>query len=207
MKIITISREFGSGGRELGRRLADLLGCDYYDREIITAIAENKGMDENYVQNALESHSWRNAPLHFRSSFAGSTSVQQSQTTLLLEQKQVIETIAKSGRDCVIVGRNADILLADYAPLNLFVCAAQSAKIARCRERADGNENLSDREMERKIRSIDKGRAKLREMISGSPWGERSSYHLIINTSEWNMKELAPAIAAFAVSWFERNEK
>ena len=53
MNIITISREFGSGGRELGRRLAAKLGYDYYDKEIIAAIAQNKGMDENYVKNAL----------------------------------------------------------------------------------------------------------------------------------------------------------
>ena len=50
MRIITISREFGSGGRELGKRLADILGFDYYDREIITAIAQAQGMDENYVE-------------------------------------------------------------------------------------------------------------------------------------------------------------
>ena len=54
-RIITISREFGSGGRELGKRLSDILGFDYYDREIIAAIAEAKGLDENYVEKALES--------------------------------------------------------------------------------------------------------------------------------------------------------
>ena len=52
-KIITMEREFGSGGRELGRRLADVLGFDYYDREIITAIAQAQGMDEGYVEKAL----------------------------------------------------------------------------------------------------------------------------------------------------------
>lgn len=56
MKIITISREFGSGGRELGKRLADLLKWDYYDKEIITAIAGNKNMDESYVSRILENH-------------------------------------------------------------------------------------------------------------------------------------------------------
>ena len=59
MKIITISREFGSGGRELGKRLADELGFDYYDREIITAIASARGMDEGYVEKALENHAWQ----------------------------------------------------------------------------------------------------------------------------------------------------
>lgn len=54
MKIITISREFGSGGRELGKHIADLIGYDYYDREIITAIAEQNRLDESYVEKALE---------------------------------------------------------------------------------------------------------------------------------------------------------
>ena len=56
MKIITISREFGSGGRELGKRLADILGFDYYDREIITAIADKKGLNPDYVERILENH-------------------------------------------------------------------------------------------------------------------------------------------------------
>lgn len=70
MKIITISREFGSGGRELGKRLAELLHYDYYDREIITAIAEKKELNERYVEQTLEDHGWRNFPLTYRHSFA-----------------------------------------------------------------------------------------------------------------------------------------
>lgn len=66
MKIITISREFGSGGRELGKRLADELGFDYYDREIIESIAKGQGLDEGYVEKALEDHAWRRGPLTFR---------------------------------------------------------------------------------------------------------------------------------------------
>ena len=58
MKIITISREFGSGGRELGRRLAELTGYDYYDSEIISTVARNIGMDESYVEKTLVDHGW-----------------------------------------------------------------------------------------------------------------------------------------------------
>lgn len=65
MRIITISREFGSGGRELGKRLADALGFDYYDREIIESIAKGQGLDEGYVEKALEEHAWRRVPLTF----------------------------------------------------------------------------------------------------------------------------------------------
>ncbi len=205
MKIITISREFGSGGRELGKRLSDALGFDYYDREIITAIAERQGLDENYVEETLDHRAWQMIPLTFHHSFAGSTILQAAQTELLLEQKRVLENIAKLGRDCIIVGRNADVLLKDYHPLNMFVCADMDAKIRRCQERAGQGENLSYKQMERNARSIDKSRARTRDMISGSRWGARENYHLIVNTTDWSIKELTPAIADFVKRYFERN--
>lgn len=203
-RIITISREFGSGGRELGKRLADLLGCEYYDREIIAAIAGETGLDENYVERTLDNHAWQNIPLHFRHSFANVSMVQPVQTGLLIEQKRVIEGIAKAGKDCVIVGRNADILLADEKPFSIFVFAGMEAKIRRCMERADHGENLSRKEIEQNIRRIDKNRARTREMLSGSKWGDPSACHLMINTTDWNIRELAPAVAQFVSGWFGR---
>ena len=205
MKIITVSREFGSGGRELGKRLADELGFDYYDNEIITAIAQHQGMDESYVERALENHVWQTIPLTFGRTFIGAPAMTEQITTLLTEQRSVIEKIAKTGKDCIIVGRNADLYLNAYHPLNLFVCASMEAKIERCMERAEG-EALTEKEIRRNIRRIDKRRASLRELISDKKWGDRSSYHLIINTTGWSMKELTPVIADFARRWFRHSE-
>lgn len=204
-RIITISREFGSGGRELGKRLAELLGYDYYDREIITAIAEKQKLDEGYVERTLaKSYTWQTMPLTFRRSFFTPSAVQNNQTNLLLEQKQVIECIAKAGRNCVIVGRNADVLLEGEQPFSIFVCASLEAKIKRCMKNSEDGENLSPKEIEQKIRCIDKNRSKTRSIITGSKWGERTAYHLTINTTDWNIKELTPAVADFAVRWFGR---
>ena len=205
MRIITISREFGSGGRELGKRLADALGFDYYDREIISAIAERRGVDETYVTKALEGHGWRNVPLTLRHTFGSAFSPHTGRTDLLLEQTHVIKKIAETGKDCVIVGRNADVLLREYGPFNLFVCADMEARIRRCVERAPGDEKLSPKELERKIRGIDKNRARTRDIITGSRWGERGSYHLTVNTTSWEIKELTPAVAEFAHRWFGRH--
>ncbi len=127
MKVITISREFGSGGRELGKRLADGLGFDYYDKEIIAAIAQGQGLDENYVEKALEHHIWKSVPLAFGRSFTGAVALQSAQTGLLLEQKRVIERIAEAGKDCVIVGRNADMILEAVQPFSIFVCERSAA--------------------------------------------------------------------------------
>lgn len=206
MNIITISREFGSGGRELGRRLADILECDYYDREIIETIAENTGMDKGYISDALENHGWRSIPLTFGHSFTSPLAAQYAQTGLLIEQKRVIEEIAELGKDFIIVGRNADVLLKDYCPFNIFVCADMQAKIHRCMERAAQSEKLSAKEMKRKMQNIDKNRAHTREIITGLRWGERHNYHLTLNTTDWSIKELAPAAAGFAESWFGRTK-
>ena len=204
MRIITISREFGSGGRELGKRLADQLGFDYYDSEIISEVAKNSGMNAGYVEAVLNDHSWQEYPITYRSTFGSPMYLQSGKVNLLLEQKRVIEGVAALGKDCVIVGRNADVILQQYQPFSLFVCADLPSKVKRCRERAPEGENLTEKELIRKIRQIDKARAQTREILSGTPWGQREAYHLTVNTTGWEIKELVTAVAAFAECWFGR---
>lgn len=205
MKIITISREFGSGGRELGKRLAETLGFDYYDQEILAEIAKNKGMDDSYVERLLENQGWRDIPLTHHGSFG--IFIQPVDVDVLLEQKRVIEEIAKVGRDCVIIGRNADAILSEYQPLSIFVCADMESKIRRCKERAPKGENLTEKELIRKIKRVDKNRARTREIITGGVWGENKTYHFCINTASWTIEDLTPALAAFTKSWFERSNR
>lgn len=201
MEIISISREFGSGGRELGKRLADLLGWDYYDREIIETVAKEEGLDANYVQAVLERHEWWTVPISFHQSF---TMPAAPNTELLVKEKEVIERIGQAGRSCVIVGRNADFYLRQQDPFRIFVCASREAKLARCRQRAPEGEQLSDKEIERQIRRIDRGRASVRELVTGERWGSPGSYHLTVNTSDWSIKELTPVIAEAARRFFAR---
>ena len=203
MNIITISREFGSGGRELGKRMADALHWDYYDREIIETVAKEQGMDADYVQSVLERHEWWTVPISFHRSFAVSGA---PNTELLVKEKEVIERIAYSGRNCIIVGRNADYFLRDYDPFRIFVCAEMEAKLRRCRERAPDPETITEKEIEKQIKRIDRNRAAVRELVSGDCWGNRSCYHLTVNTTDWEIKELAPAVAAFAAFYFERKK-
>ena len=201
MNVITISREFGSGGRELGKRMADVLCWDYYDREIIETVANEEGLDADYVQAVLERHEWWTVPISFHRSFTATTT---PNVELLVKEKEVIERIAASGRSCVIVGRNADYFLRDYKPFRIFVCADLASKIQRCRERASNPETLTDKEIQRQIKRIDRNRAAVRELMSGDPWGCRSCYHLTVNTTDWEMKRLAPVTAEFAMGFFER---
>lgn len=205
MNIITISRQFGSGGRELGRRLAATLGYDYYDKEIIAAIARGSGMDEDYVKNAVNSLRAQPLQLTVRNSLTAYTT--SPQTALMLEEKKVIEEIAAQGRNCVIVGRNADVILSFYKPLNIFVCADMDSRVQRCVLHAPQGENLTAKELEIKIKQIDKARIKSRRVLTGSGWGQNDAYHLTVNTAGWNIEKLAVAVADFSEVFFRRDEK
>lgn len=204
MKIITISREFGSGGRELGKRLADIMDFDYYDSEILYAVSKNCGLDAHYAASKLDGHGWRDFPITVSRTISSANYMQSSKVSLLIQQKKVIEEIAALGKDCIIVGRNADVILERYDPFQLFVCADTEAKIKRCMERAQKGETLTEKELVRKMKQIDKMRSQTRVIFSGSAWGQRGAYHLIVDTSSWDMKELAPAVADFAGRWFMR---
>lgn len=204
MKVITISREFGSGGRELGKRMADILGFDYYDKEIILDIAQRHNLDADYVENAIGKAGQPVRPLTFRSSIAGIPYVQSVSAKLLAEQTGVIRKIGEKGRDCILIGRNADLILAAYRPFRVFVYAEEAAKIQRCMERAGETEALTEKELRKKIRQIDAGREKTRSIMGADTWGQRELYDLLVNTTGWEIKELAGLVAGYAEKWFER---
>ena len=203
MKIITVSREFGSGGRELGKRMADILGFDYYDSEIISEVAKKSGLDASYIESVLDNHGWQDIPISFNGTLGSVNYVDSSTVNLLLQQKKVIEEIAALGKDCIIVGRNADVILSEYNPFNIFVCANMDTKVKRCMQRAKREEYLTERQLVKKIKKIDKMRTKTRAILSGQNWGERYDYHLVVNTSDWNIKDLAVSVSQIADNWFK----
>lgn len=204
MKIITVSREFGSGGREIAKRLSDVLGINYYDREIITEIAKRADLDEGYVAHSLEKGIVPTVPIHFACAFSH-ISAPDPTVGLITAQNNIIHEIAEKG-DCIIVGRAADVLLEKYRPFRIFVYADMASKVARCRGRAKDNANLSDREIERKIRQIDKGRATCYNMISSTNWGDKRSYDLCVNTTNTDIKQITPMIAEYAEQWFKSRQ-
>ena len=206
MNIITISREFGSGGRELGKRLADELNVPCYDHEIIELIAKEHGFDENYVATVSEKTLLASYPMTIGHHFSISPLPNEQHVAVMATQEKIIRRFAEKS-SCVIVGRGADIILKDMSPLNIFVYASQESKLRRCRERADENENFTDKEMLRKMKSIDKDRAALHELIGDTRWGSREAYHLCVNTSDIEIKSLVPALAAYAESWFSQKGK
>lgn len=200
--IITISREFGSGGRELGKRLSDALGIPCYDNEIIKKISEQNGFDEEFVNHLSEKTLQVIYPLtigghiHTRMPY-----ILQQKINVAVSEEKIIENFAKEG-DCIIVGRCADIILKEYNPFNIFVYADIASKLKRCRERAGKTENLSDKQIIRNIKAIDKNRKRYREFYTDKKWGDKSNYHLCINTSGKTIKSFIPPLKAYIRNWF-----
>ena len=205
MRIITISREFASGGREVGKRLADELGFDYYDREIIKRIAEKSSFAPDYVEEMLDKGLPKIFPLTFGRTFSYPDSAAQNFNKILLAEQQIITEIAEKGRDFVIVGRSADIILSKYKPFNIFVYADMPSKILRCRKRAPQGENLSDREYAKRIKKIDSARVSNRELIGNGGWGEKENYNLCLNTTDIEIKEIIPALVGLALAYFQHS--
>lgn len=202
--IITISREFGSGGRELGKRLSDELHIPCYDNEIIEMVSKEHGLDKGYVAHVSESSLRAAYPLTIGRRFTVPHKAMEQSIMVAVTQQKIIQNLAQQG-DCVIVGRCADSVLAHLHPFRIFVYADRASKLKRCQERAKEQEELTLAEMELRMRQIDKNRAKKHELTANIAWGAKEGYDLCINTSGREIKALIPALAEYIRRWFSQN--
>ena len=197
-KIITIGREFGLGGRELARLIAQRLNFAYYDREIISEIAKRTSLSEQYVQNVAEHKPVIPFPIHTGRTFWAV--IPDYGQNVQKEQHDIIRELAGKS-DCVIVGRGADYILRDEKPFRIFVYSDDESKLKRCREKntedyAQGGE-LSDKELTKRIEQINRARAEYYEFYTGQKWGSKSNYDLCVNTSRFSdFERLAQAVAS-----------
>ena len=194
-KIITIGREFGSGGRELGRRLARELSFDYYDKEILSEIARHTSLSEEYVQQVVENQPRQLFPITVGRSFLYvDTQPLQQASSVFRAQQEIIREMAERS-DCVIVGRCADYILRELKPFRIFVYADLQSRIARCRARAPEGEHLSDKEYKQQIQSVDKSRARYYDFYTDMKWGDKLNYELCINTTNQDIPALVGVLA------------
>ncbi len=184
--VITISRAFGSGGREVGKRLADALGYAYFDKELIDLIAEETGFAKEFIEQHSENGVTRSYPIHVAHSFSLSYPMPSEQ--LQIAQVNILKKIAAE-QDCVIVGRRADYVLRAENPFKVFVYSSDmGARIARCYDKVPEDAALSEKEMQKKINSIDKERAKYYNYYTAQNWGEMGNYNLCIDTAAVDVK-------------------
>ncbi len=202
-RIITIGREFGSGGRELGLLLSEKLQIAYYDQEIITEIAKRTDMSEEYVRQLSESRPTMSFPIHVRHNFfpIPNPAFQQG-ISVYAEQHKLLKELSEK-TDCVIVGRCADYILRDAHPFRIFVYANTERKLQRCMKRMPKEENLTEVQMKKKMTEIDRNRAKYYEFFSEQKWGARENYDLLVNTSQADLQKLSAAIGGYLQNIFE----
>ena len=180
------------------------MGYAYYDREILSMLAEQTDLNEDYLERTLEENTLTNLyPITIGQTFSIMPNYFADQSTALLtKQTNLIKALAAKS-NCVIVGRNADIILRDQNPLRIFVHADMEARIARCRRRDTDDANLTDKQFEKKINQIDKNRSKTHSILSPYKWGDRRGYELCINTTAITIKDVVSSLSAYAEKWFE----
>lgn len=202
-RIITIGREFGSGGRELGYRIAEKLQIAYYDQEIITEIAKRTALSEDYIRQIEERRPIMHFPIHTgHSIYLTSEPTFYPDLSIYTKQHELLRELSCKS-DCVIVGRCADYILREQKPVRIFAYADMESRIKRCMERRPEDENLTEAQMRKRITEIDRNRAKYYAFFSGQKWGARENYDLLVNTSGADIKEMSSALCGYLEALFE----
>ena len=184
--IITISREYGSGGHDIGKRLAGLLGVPFYDREIVELTAQKHGLDAADLQE-MEDKS--RTPLPF--GLGGMGVNPDSADRMFILQSQTIIGLAK--QPCVIVGRCADFVLRDHPDrISFFIYSGMKQRLDNAKNQAKAYKNAGLREIEK----MDRRRAAYYKYHTGQEWGKPSNYHLCVDSGVLGMAT-ADALAAF----------
>lgn len=172
-RIITISREFGSGGRTIGKKVAEELGIPCYDNEIIQKIAKESGFDEQYIKEAGEYASGG-----FFSTLANRAFGPTNGDYLWEMQYKIITELAQQG-PCVIVGRCADYILRDTADcLKVFIHADMNFRAERI-VKVYGERDVS---AEHRLKEKDKRRAAYHRFYTEMKWGHAQNYHITLDS-------------------------
>ena len=199
--IITIARQYGSGGREIGERVAKLLGLPLYDKELITDAAAKGSLNEEIIKKADESAA--NSLLYtlaMGSNVLGTTMhfgyKMPLNDKLFILQSEVIKEYAKKG-SCVIIGRCADYVLRDEPNiLRLFIYGDLDHRQARVLER---HPELKSSQVIDVINKTDKRRSSYYNFYTGNKWGKYDNYDMTINSSTLGIDHTAQVIAASAM--------
>ena len=187
--VITISREYGSGGRYIGRLVADKLGIKFYDRDLVEKLSEKTGLSTEYIENNEQKRGVLdslNSGCYYNLTNADELFVQES---------ELIKDVAKN-ESCVIIGRCSDFILKDNKDvINIFVYSTMENKINRAIEKY----GLSKKDAEKEIENIDKLRSNHYKHYTGKVWGDNDNYDLCINSDTFGVEKAADMICEIAM--------
>lgn len=194
--VITIARQYGSGGREVGMRLAEVLGIKSYGRELITMAAQKSGMSSEILNHADEKAT--NSLLYtlaLGSSYYGAASIGTDvpiNDKLFITQSQIIRDLAAEG-PCIIIGRCSDyVLRTNPARFSVFIYAPIEARIRRVIERGAAKTEKEARDL---ISRTDKRRINYYNYYTGRKWGSPDNYNMMLDSSFLGIEGSARAIA------------
>ena len=198
-KIITIGRELGSGGRTIGKMVANQLGVPYYDRELIDKAAEKSGLTAKYVETTEQkiTNSFLYNLAMGTSYGYGILEAANKQSLPLTEQvyiaqQQIITECAKKG-SCVIVGRCADSILEhNFDLLKVFIYADTKARIQRCVSQY----NMTTETAIKQIKKSDKARSCHYNTFTDKEWGNRHNYDLMLDSGALGYQKCASIICS-----------
>ncbi|MCI1647554.1 MAG: cytidylate kinase-like family protein [Bacteroides sp.] len=198
--VVNIGRQLGSGGREIGEKLAARLGIDFYDKELITLASKESGLCREFFEKADEraSQTIIGGLLSMRFPFvtdgAVSASNCLSNDALFKVQSDVIRKLS-SEKSCLFVGRCADYVLRDHPRcVNIFISSSREARIARLCAK---NEDMTKETAENAIDKMDKKRAEYYNYYSYKIWGAASTYHLCIDSSKLGIERTVDFIEKY----------
>lgn len=179
--VITISRQFGSGGHEIGVKLAKELGIKLYDKELVELIAKNGKMDADFVAANDEKYIPPMYPV-LHGGFALPVFYQSQPTDQIYkEQAKLIKELAASG-PCVVIGRCADYILRDMRPVNCFVYGSEAQRIKRKMSMIPAGVEMKPEDMKRRLKEVDKQRSRYHSFYTERKWGDPVEYDICIST-------------------------
>ncbi len=192
--VVTIGREYGSGGKEIGRVASYLLGISFFDREIIEIASRESGLSLEHFEKADEKKkfSLKSGIIGLRSSFLDDLAAESNlgSENLFNIQSRVMRDLASKG-PAIFVGRCADYVLSDYVKvLSFFITANREERIERVCRRGD----LSREEAKDLIEKMDKTRSSYYSYFTGKSWGKRESYNMVIDSSFFGIEGCARII-------------
>ena len=196
---ITIGRQLGSGGKQIGERLSQRLGIPCYDKELIHLASQESGLGKEFFEKADEtsSRSFFGSYFGFRSGYMGDCSGNYlCNETLFKIQSDVIKQLAEKS-SCIFVGRCADYILRNHPRcFNVFVCADQEYRIQQlCLE-----QSLSEKDVIALIEQTDKKRAGYYNYYSNKTWGMATSYDLCVNSAVFGIERIISILQEYVVT-------
>lgn len=183
--VISIGREFGSGGKYIGQELAKRLNIKCYDNELLTKVSENYNIDMKMLEKVDEkqkSSFWYSFATNYVFSKTGEPSPISAEDNLFLKQAKVIENLYNNGENSIIIGRCSDYILKDNP--NVIKIFIYSSDMEFKINRKIKFEKLNAETAEKKIKQIDKQRAEYYKHFTTQNWGDRDNYDICIDTSK-----------------------